>query len=116
MSYPLFHIPIFVARPAVTAQVRSPAPSVRAGRAFAARFKRVPHRITAAVKIFGRVRIGAAPLVGNLRRPIAQRTANPLEIGFFFFLQRFEDFFNLGRFLVKHKIFLKITVQKLSIK
>jgi hypothetical protein len=99
------YIPIFVARPARAAQARSPFPLMPAAGAAPARFKRVPARITAAVEIFGRVRIGAPPAARCVGRPIAVRAANPFKIGFCFFPLKFlENFFRFRSFLVSHKI------------
>ncbi len=75
-----------------------------AGRAFSARFERVPECETTIVKILGRVRVGTHPAARGGRTPIAERTANSFEIRFFFvFLQGFENFFRLGGFAVKRE-------------
>lgn len=67
---------------------------MRARRTFSVRFKRVPARKTAAVKILGRVGIGAEPAACGVRRPAADWTANFFKIGFVgIYLEIFENFF-----------------------
>lgn len=93
-----------MARPARAPQARSPNPLMRAGRASSARVKRIPTRITAAVKIFGRARVGAQPAARFCWRPTAQRTADFFKIVLYrVFCERFENFFGFRRFSISHK-------------
>ena len=48
-------------RPAAAAQAGCPVPTVMTAWAKPSGFKRVPHRAAAAVKIFGKIAVGAKP-------------------------------------------------------
>ena len=87
-------------RPAAAAQAGCPAPAMIAARAKSAGFKCIPHRAAAAVKIFGKITVGAKPAARGIRLPFANRAANAAEIRFIFFrFKYFENFFSLGSFL-----------------